>query len=82
MSVIRRAVKMDKAPEIQEHFIGFPVASETTDLGLLSLIFNKLMELNIPLHDCRGLSSDNDEREEQRSSSKATSVFFSSLTKM
>lgn len=40
---------MDQAPETQEPFTGFPVAPETTDLGL-----------NIPLDDCRGLSYDID----------------------
>ena len=38
---------MDKAPEIKEHFMGFLVASETTGLGLSSLILKKLMDLNI-----------------------------------
>ena len=47
MSVIKRTVKMDKAPEIKEHFMGFLVASETTGFGLSSLIIKKLMELNI-----------------------------------
>ena len=59
MSVIIRTVKMDKAPEIKEHFMGFLVASETTGLGLSSLILKKLMELNIPFDDCRGQSYDN-----------------------
>ncbi|XP_034544579.1 zinc finger MYM-type protein 1-like [Notolabrus celidotus] len=59
MSVIIRTVKMDKAPEIKEHFMGFLVACETTGLGLSSLILNKLMELNIPFDDCRGQSYDN-----------------------
>ncbi|XP_064096853.1 zinc finger MYM-type protein 1-like [Macrobrachium nipponense] len=59
MSVIIRTVKMDKAPEIKEHFMGVLVASETTGLGLLSLILKELMELNIPFDDCRGQSYDN-----------------------
>ncbi|XP_066947131.1 zinc finger MYM-type protein 1-like [Macrobrachium rosenbergii] len=59
MSVIIRTVKMDKAPEIKEHFMGFLVTSETTGLGLSSLILKKLMELNIPFDDCRGQSYDN-----------------------
>lgn len=33
MSVIR-TVKIDKASEIKEYFMGFPVASKTTDLDL------------------------------------------------
>ena len=59
MSVVIRTVKMDKTPEIKEHFMGFLVASETTGLGLSSLIIKKLTELNIPLEDCRGQSYDN-----------------------
>lgn len=59
MSVIVRIVKMDKVPEIKEHFPGFLVASNTTGLGLSSFILNKLMELNIPFDDCRGQSYDN-----------------------
>lgn len=59
ISVIIRTVKMDKAPEIKEHVVGFLVASETTGLGLSSSILNKLMELNIPFDDCRGQSYDN-----------------------
>lgn len=47
---------MDKTPEIKKHFIGFLVASEATGLKLLSLIWKKLMELNIPFDDCRGQS--------------------------
>ncbi|KAJ3608887.1 hypothetical protein NHX12_023416 [Muraenolepis orangiensis] len=39
---------MDEAPKIKEHILGFLVASETTDLGLSSLILNRLKELNIP----------------------------------
>lgn len=58
MSIIIRTVKMDKAPEIKEHFMGFLVASGTTGLCLSSLILNKLMELNIPFDDCRGQSYD------------------------
>lgn len=38
---------MDQAPETWEQFTVFPVAPETTDLGL-----------NIPLDECRGLSYD------------------------
>lgn len=59
MSVIIRTVKMDETPEIKEHFLGFLVASETTGLGLSTLILNKLREFNIPFDDCRGQSYDN-----------------------
>ncbi|XP_034082159.1 zinc finger MYM-type protein 1-like [Gymnodraco acuticeps] len=59
MSVIIRTVIMDEAPTIKEHFLGFLVASETTGLGLSSLILNRLKELNIPFDDCRGQSYDN-----------------------
>ncbi|XP_064081884.1 zinc finger MYM-type protein 1-like [Macrobrachium nipponense] len=59
MSVTIRTVKMDKAPEIKEHFTGFLIASETTGLGLSQLILKTLMELNIPFDDCKGQSYDN-----------------------
>ncbi|XP_034058243.1 zinc finger MYM-type protein 1-like [Gymnodraco acuticeps] len=59
MSVIIRTVIMDEAPTIKEHFLGFLVASETTGLGLSSLILNRLKELNIPFDNCRGQSYDN-----------------------
>ena len=59
MSIIVRIVKMDKEPKMKEHFLGFLVASETTGLGLSSLILNRLTELNIPFDDCRGQSYDN-----------------------
>lgn len=49
---------MDQAPDIQD-FVGFLVASETTDLGLSSFILTKLMELNIAFDDCKGQSYDN-----------------------
>lgn len=59
MSIIIRTVKIDEAPEIKEHFLGFLVASHTTGLGLSSLILNRLEERNIPFDDCRGQSYDN-----------------------
>lgn len=59
MSVIIRTVKKARTPEIEEHFMGFLVASETAGVGLSSLILKKLMELNIPFDDCRGQSYDN-----------------------
>ncbi|XP_056615792.1 uncharacterized protein LOC130430665 [Triplophysa dalaica] len=52
-------VTLGKAPEIKEHFLGFLIAPESTGLGLSSLILNRLQELNIPFHDCRGQSYDN-----------------------
>ncbi|XP_034058872.1 zinc finger MYM-type protein 1-like [Gymnodraco acuticeps] len=58
-TVIIKTVIMDEAPTIKEHFLGFLVASETTGLGLSSLILNRLKELNIPFDDCRGQSYDN-----------------------
>lgn len=52
-------MSQEDIPQINEHFLGFLVAEESTGDHLSSLILKRLEELNIPFEDCRGQSYDN-----------------------